>query len=246
MSVTITFQQFDKKKTDALWDDVFSGNYEKNIAEKKEELENQLPTLGAKIPKYSGEELDFMLYTKDIKLGEYDKTTSEYEKVRDLAFQYKLKLVGLNEFKERIQNKDKKEILYAIADLDANLMSECGKNFADSAYAYELFSEILFENTIDFVLEENQTLSDIPFDIWINAFKHADRNAMQQIKEGLEESEECTFEEFSECILQIKDLVKLCLETNTEMIVFYDVDSSEFQKKRAEELYDKVKAWSIN
>ena len=158
MSQSITFQQFDKEKTDALWDDVLSGKYEQDVKQKEEELEKQLPALEAKIPKYTEEELDFMLYGKDPGLDEYNKTQGEYKKVKDKAFEYHLSLVGLNEFKERIQSKDKNEVLTFIHAMDSQLMSACGKSYGDNDSDVQFYTEIFFKGVLGAVSYTHLTL----------------------------------------------------------------------------------------
>lgn len=247
MSISISFSQFNKEKVDQVWSDIVSGKFEANAKKEKEDLEQQLPGLEEKIPKYSPEEVDFMVYSKHPKLEIYDKALGEFETVKAKAFDKKMDLLAVDELKEALKGGDKQTILHEISSMDNYLIGKfSGKQYSEYYDDYELFVNLFFAATLEMELFEQDYfkkygLEGVPFSVWVAAFKKMDKEVVEDIKESFTSmgSSHYSFEDFRQYILPIKNVIKYCLDTNTEMVVSIEGDVSELELKRAEEIRQK-------
>ncbi len=179
-----------------------------------------------------------------------EKVDQAWEDILSGSFKDEDLSAYLKDFFEAQETKDKQSILEAILQLDTFVIEKYSKQSYNEYYhgEFEYFIQLLFQQTLGLDLTEQEYYKDdqifsIPFPVWVEAFQKADKVALQNIKDILEKSTEeyhYTFEDFTKCMLPIKEVVRYCLETKTEMSVDIEGDPTKFKLKRAEAIYNKI------
>lgn len=251
MSVSIYFTELNKEKVDAAWKDVVSGNFKSDIQDLKNKqalLEQQMPALDAELEKYKDVDPDYIYYSKDPLYKDYEEAYYAKEKLRREIGDIKIAIISQNEnLKElsaALASKDKQAIIPAIENMDSELVSlSSEKSFSDYVSNYEEFIEIMFMEVLGINIlaqdyYETERITGIPFNLWVELFQRADSETMKMVRDVVIKAG-YPFEEFTDAVLPIKDIVKFCHDTNTEMVVYYEGDPVPWQTRRAEDIYNK-------
>lgn len=251
MSVSIYFQQFKEQEVDRAWNEIMSGEFKVGVEPELERLEKEEKELAAKIPVL--EDPEFSYYSKDPAYAAYTEASAKHMAVEE---QLK-KLQGLKrweqdtvEFKKQFDQAMEldKELEQAIMDMNRSIIAHFSEhNFIEyySHHAWDDYIQVFFGATLMIDIEKQDYhkedgIPGIPFEVWVKAFESADKVAMMAVK-GLATEFDFTFEDFTNHILPVKNLVKFCHDTNTKMIVYLEYPHSHFEENRAKEIYREYK-----
>lgn len=255
MSVSIYFHQLKEQEVDRAWDEIMSGEFKVGVEPELERLEKEEKELATKIPVL--EDPTFSYYSKDPAYAAYAEASAKH-----VAAEEQLKkLQGLKRweqdtaiFKKQFDQAMEldEELEQAIMDMNRSIIAHFSEqNFTEyySHRAWDDYVRVLFGATLSIDIEKQDyynedSMPGIPFDIWVKAFESADQVNMMAVK-GLASDFDFTFEDFTDHILPVKNLVKFCRDTNTKMIAYFEYPYSHFEEKRAKEIYQKYKSNKI-
>ncbi len=251
MSVSIYFQQLKEQEVDRTWDEIMSGEFKLGIEPEMERMEKEEKELAANIPVL--EDPEFSYYSKDPAYAAYAEASAKHEAVEE---QLK-KLQGLKrweqgtaEFKKQFDEAAElgEELEQAIMDMNRSIVSHFSEQDFTEYYSHHAWDEyiaVLFGATLLIDLEKQDYYKEdgipgIPFEMWVKAFESADQVAMTAVK-GLAPEFDFTFEDFTDHILPVKNLVKFCRDTSTKMIVYLEYPYNHSEEKLAKEIWKKYK-----
>lgn len=252
MSVSIYFHQLKEQEVDRTWDKIMSGEFKVGVEPELERLVKEEKELASKIPVLDDPE--FSYYSKDPAYAAYAEASSKHA----AAEEHLEKFQGLKrwehdtvEFKKLFDQAQglNEELKQAIMDMNRSIVSHFSEqNFTEyySHHAWDEYVLIFFGATLMINLDKEEYfqldgIPGIPFELWVKAFQSADQVAMTAVK-GLAPEFDFTFEDFTDHILPVKNLVKFCRDNNTKMIVFLEQPYSHLEEKRATEIYLKYKS----
>lgn len=249
MSVSIYFYQFKEKEVEQTWDKIMSGELETETKPELERLEREEQELVVKIPEY--EDVSFLYYSKDPRYETYAKAEEKHSATEKQFQNLKWWRGSIVEFRQKLMlaKKFDEEIEQAIMDMNRGIIAHLSEQDFIEYYSHHFWDEyvvMFFAATLVMSLKkesffEKDGIPGIPFELWVKAFKSADRLAMETIKK-MAPDYDLDYDDFAAHILPVKNLVKFCLDTSTQMFVFFENSYSSFELNRAKAIFKKYKA----
>ena len=148
--------------------------------------------------------------------------------------------------KEALAQNDKDVTLGAIFGAD--------KRFIETASAKSFSAPLkmqdeqalawLFAAALDISLEEEDffpqnAVAGVPFEMWVRLFQSLTPQAMDAVKAKSQKAK-YPFDQFRAYLLGVKDVVKFCMDNNSEMISYYDTGPTGTMRQRAMHMYKRL------
>ena len=148
--------------------------------------------------------------------------------------------------KGALAQNDKEVTLSAIFSADKKFIEAVsGKSFsAKLAMPDEQAVVWLFQAVLDINLEEevffpHNAVAGVPFEMWVRLFQSLTPQAMDAVKAKSQKAK-YPFDQFRAYLLGVKDVVKFCMDNNSEMISYYDTGPTGTMRQRAIHMYKRL------
>lgn len=233
MSNYISVKVFNEGENDELWKKIASGRYLDEVKKKAEAVHEEL----------RGLEDDPMMEGSAKKIDRYNRLS---ELDPDLS----LLASDLEALEESIRSKNPKSLEKNVESvyLGLGVMEERrDSTISDSRYPFHDFFSLLFENVLDMNVEAQfeDTFSLVPTETWVELYRKIDGDAVKNAILGLGEDSDDpkTLDYYIEWVTSVRDLVKECLETKSELRIwdeFYESDTEiDTEKEEVAEIIKK-------
>jgi len=148
--------------------------------------------------------------------------------------------------KEALAQNDKDVTLSAIFGVDKRFIeATSGKGFSvplniqDEHAVCWLFQAVLDINPEEEDYYPHNAVAGIPFDLWVRLFQSLTPQAMDAVKAKAQKAK-YPFDQFRAYLLGVKDVVKFCMDNNSEMISYYDTGPTGTMRQRAIHMYKRL------
>jgi len=145
-----------------------------------------------------------------------------------------------------LQISDQERMLAEIIKRDLEFINRASSaSFTDSFNLQNeeiltwLFKAVLGVNIEDEDFFVGNAVTGIPLELWIDLFQKMLPQTMDTLKAKCKKTN-YSFDDFRKYLLGIKNVVKYCLDNNSQMIAYYDGGNSGIMRDRAQKVYKRL------
>lgn len=220
MAYYISVKVFNEEENDELWKKIASGLYLDEVKKKAYAVHTERQKL-----------------EDDPMMDGSAKKIDRYNHLSELDPDLSLLVSNLEELEESIRSKNSKSLKKNVESIYHRLgVMDEGKDseISDPRYPFHDFFSALFEYVlhIDIETQFEDTLSLVPTGKWVELYRNIDADSIKRsvLRLGEDGNDPETLDYYVGWVTGVRDLVKTCLETKSELHIWDELYESESEK----------------